>query len=71
MGVVTYTQSTACSIGGCRVMVRKHATLTPRLMTALALADHVRTLHVWSWRLSRCVTHRTSQRNSPRASPTS
>lgn len=41
----TFGKSTACPICDCRVMVRKHATLKPRLMTALALANHVKTMH--------------------------
>lgn len=41
----TFGKSTSCPICNCRVMVRKHPNLKARLMTALALANHVKAIH--------------------------
>ena len=40
-----HLKSTNCPICGCVVVVRKHGKLAARLLRALALANHVRTLH--------------------------
>jgi hypothetical protein len=40
-----FHKSTKCPICGCTVIVRKHKGLAAKLLKALALANHARTLH--------------------------
>lgn len=43
--MTTTTKSPKCSICGCTIMVQKRPGLTIKLLRALAIADHVKTLH--------------------------